>query len=187
MTIRSAARSRPATARLTLHSIGAICTALAAIAPAASVHLGKRLVSIAASGPCVELAFADGTEVVADAVIGADGVHSLVRDHVAGPIQPRFTGRLASRTTFEASRLRGIDIGASRTKWWGRDRHIVIYYVTAGRDEVYFTTSQPEKAEWMTRESWSTTGDLGELRAAFATFHFDVQAVLAAAPAVHKW
>ena len=120
-------------------------------------------------------------------MIGADGVHSLIRDHVAGPEQPRFTGRLAYRTTFPVSLLRGVDIGTSRTKWWGKDRHIVIYYVTAKRDEVYFTTSQPEKADWMTKESWSTTGDLAEMRAAFSSFHSDVQKVLAAAPQVHKW
>ncbi len=63
----------------------------------------------------------------------------------------------------------------------------MIYYVTAARDEIYFTTSQPEKADWMTRESWSTKGDLAEMRAAFCDFHSDVQAVLAAAPEVHKW
>jgi 2-polyprenyl-6-methoxyphenol hydroxylase-like FAD-dependent oxidoreductase len=171
---------------LTLHR-GDLHAALAAIVPPASVHLGKKLVGIAARGPRVELTFADGTEVTADAVIGADGVHSLVRDYVAGPTQPRFTGRLAYRTTFAAARLRGLDVGTARTKWWGRDRHIVIYCVTAARDEVYFTTSQPEKADWMTRESWSTTGDLAEMRAAFATFRSEVQAVLAAAPEVHKW
>ena len=78
-------------------------------------------------------------------------------------------------------------MGSSRTKWWGADRHIVIYFVTAARDEVYFTTSQPERAEWITKESWSTKGDLEEMRAAFAGFHPDVRAVLSAAPDVHKW
>ena len=63
----------------------------------------------------------------------------------------------------------------------------MIYFVTAKRDEVYFTTSQPEKADWMTEESWSMKGDLAEMRAAFASFHSDVQRVLAAAPEVHKW
>ena len=52
---------------------------------------------------------------------------------------------------------------------------------------IYFTTSTPERADWITRESWSTKGDLGELHAAFAHFHPDVRAVLAAAPEVHKW
>ena len=171
---------------LTLHR-GDLHAALASIVPAPCLQLGKKLAGLAAHGPHVWLTFTDGTEAQADALIGADGVHSLVRDYVAGPTEPRFTGRLAYRTTFPATRLRRVDVGASRTKWWGADRHIVIYFVTAARDEVYFTTSQPEAADWMTRESWSATGDLAELRAAFADFHPDVQAVLAAAHEVHKW
>jgi salicylate hydroxylase/6-hydroxynicotinate 3-monooxygenase len=171
---------------LTMHR-GDLHEALASVVPAHSIQHGKKLTQIQQRGERVALTFADGSEVEADAVIAADGVHSLSRDYVSGPEQPRFTGRLAYRTTFPVSLLRGIDIGQSRTKWWGKDRHIVIYYVTAKCDEVYFTTSQPERADWMTRESWSTKGDLGELRDAFATFHSDVQRVLAAAPEVHKW
>ncbi len=171
---------------LTLHR-GDLHAALAGIVPADAVIHGKKLAGITERGRRVTLAFADGSAAEADLVIGADGAHSLARDYVAGPEQPRFTGKLAYRTTFPAARLRGIEIGGPRTKWWGKDRHIVIYYVTAARDEIYFTTSQPEKADWMTRESWSTKGDLSELRAAFLHFHSDVQGVLAAAPEVHKW
>jgi 2-polyprenyl-6-methoxyphenol hydroxylase-like FAD-dependent oxidoreductase len=83
--------------------------------------------------------------------------------------------------------MNGFDIGCSRTKWWGRDRHIVIYYTTADRSEVYFVTSVPEPAEWMTRESWSAKGDVKELRAAYEGFHHDVRAVLEACPDCHKW
>src|SRR5215467_13151919 len=171
---------------LTLHR-GDLHAALADLVPAETVIRGKKLVQVIEVGARVALTFADGSEAEADLVIGADGAHSLVRVHIAGPEQPRFTGKLAYRTTFPRSRLRSLDIGSSRTKWWGKDRHIVIYYVTATHDEIYFTTSQPEKADWTTRESWSTKGDLSELRAAFAHFHSDVQAVLAAAPDVHKW
>ena len=171
---------------LTLHR-GDLHEALASIVPADCVHLGKTLVGIEASGRRVELRFADGSRRQTGAVIGADGVHSRIREYVAGTDEPRFTGRLAYRTTFPAALLRDVEIGSSRTKWWGADRHIVIYFVTAARDEVYFTTSQPEKADWITKESWSAKGELGELRAAFAGFHRDVQAVLKAAPEVHKW
>jgi salicylate hydroxylase/6-hydroxynicotinate 3-monooxygenase len=171
---------------LTLHR-GDLHEALASIVPAQNIRLGKRLTRIAQDGARVQLSFADGSEAEADAVIGADGVHSLVRDHVAGPEQPRFTGRLAYRATFPVALLKGIDIGPSRTKWWGRDRHIVVYYVTARRDEVYFTTSQPEKADWITKESWSMKGDLADMRNAFLSFHTEVQRILAAAPEVHKW
>jgi 6-hydroxynicotinate 3-monooxygenase len=71
------------------------------------------------------------------------------------------------------------------TKWWGPDRHIVIYYVKPDRSEVYFVTSQPEPGFIL--ESWSAMGDVGELREAFEGFHPQVQAVLNACPSVHKW
>jgi 6-hydroxynicotinate 3-monooxygenase len=46
-------------------------------------------------------------------------------------------------------------------------------------------TSQPEPG--FTVESWSAMGDVNELRAAFASFHPQVQHVLEACPSVHKW
>jgi len=166
---------------------GDLHAALADLVPAEHISLNRKLKSIAQDGSGVSLFFEDGERVDVDAVIAADGVHSLIRDYVVGPEQPRFTGRVAYRTTFPVSLLKDVDIGQSRTKWWGPDRHIVIYYTTAKRDEVYFVTSTPEKADWITRESWSTKGDLNELQDAFKTFHRDVRAVLAAAPEVHKW
>ena len=182
----AAAEARYGAPYLVMHR-GDLHAALAAIVPADTIRMGRTLVRIASDGPKVVLAFADGSEVVADAVIGADGVHSLVRQHVGITDRPKFTGRVAYRTTFPATLLRGVDVGMSRTKWWGPDRHIVIYPVTAPRDEIYFVTSQPERADWITAESWSAKGDVGELRAAFADFHPDVRAVLASAPEVHKW
>ena len=88
---------------------------------------------------------------------------------------------------YPSSLLNGRDIGRSRTKWWGIDRHIVIYYTTASRSEIYFVTSVPEPSEWLTPESWSAKGDVKELRAAYEGFHEDVRAVLNACPDCHKW
>lgn len=162
--------------------------ALADAVPAPSVRLGHKLARIEQETHAVHLAFADGSHLRARAVIAADGVHSLAREHVLqDSTAARFTGRVAYRTTFPSRLLKGVDIGLSRTKWWGEDRHIVIYYVTAQRDEVYFVTSQPEKADWITKESWSAKGDIDELLASFQHFHPDVRAVLASAPEVHKW
>jgi 2-polyprenyl-6-methoxyphenol hydroxylase-like FAD-dependent oxidoreductase len=150
------------------------------------VHLSSKLTGLEQHPDAVELTFADGSTVRADCVIGADGVHSLVRETLLGPEQPRFTGRVAYRTTFAASRLRG-PIAPARTKWWGPDRHMVVYYVTRALDELYFVTSVPESAEWMTPESWSAKGDLETLRKAYAGFHPEVQTVLEACPEVYKW
>ena len=161
--------------------------ALASAVPAQKIRLNKKLVALEQDAHGVTLAFADGTSEKADLVIGADGVHSTVRDLILGPEKPLHKGRVAYRAVFPSALMNGKDIGPSRTKWWGRDRHIVIYYTRADRGEIYFVTSVPEPAEWMTRESWSAKGDVRELRAAYEGFHPEVRAVLDACPDCHKW
>jgi salicylate hydroxylase/6-hydroxynicotinate 3-monooxygenase len=117
-------------------------------------------------------------------VIGADGIHSVVRDILFGVSPVSFTGRIAYRTTYPAAPLGGEEIDDC-TKWWGEDRHIVIYYVKPDRSEIYLVTSQPEPEFRI--ESWSAKGDVRELRKAFAGFDRQVEQVLAACPDVHKW
>jgi 2-polyprenyl-6-methoxyphenol hydroxylase-like FAD-dependent oxidoreductase len=166
---------------------GDLHESLLAAAEGAQVHLNKRLVGLEQKGEYVELAFADGTTAEADAVIGADGLHSVVRELLLGPETPRFSGRVAYRAVYDASLIDGPGPGDSRTKWWGEDRHIVIYYTTRQRSEVYFVTSVPEPAEWLTPESWSAKGDVRDLREAFSGFHTEVRSILDACPDCHKW
>jgi len=161
--------------------------ALLSAVPAEIVHLNKKLVGLEQKGGRVTLRFADGSSATVDAVVGADGVHSIVRDIIVGPDEPIHKGRIAYRAVFPANLMGGFDIGRSRTKWWGTDRHIVIYYTTKAQSEVYFVTSVPEPGEWITKESWSAKGDVKELRAAYADFHQDVRNVLDACPDCHKW
>jgi salicylate hydroxylase/6-hydroxynicotinate 3-monooxygenase len=161
--------------------------ALLSSIPIETVHLQKKLAGLDQKGGRVTLTFTDGTRAEADAVIGADGIHSVVRDIIVGPDTPIHKGRIAYRAVFPSALLNSMDVGPSRTKWWGIDRHIVIYYTTATRSEVYFVTSVPEPAEWLTRESWSAKGDVKELRKAYEGFHPDVMAVLEACPDCHKW
>ena len=161
--------------------------AIASGVPEDSVTLNCKLTGFEQTASGVTLKFADGSSTDADALIAADGVHSRVREQLLGADKAHFTGKVAYRTTFNAARMQGVQVPRHRTKWWGEDRHMVIYPVTANRDEIYFVTSQPEQAEWLTPESWSAKGDLDELRASFAGFHAEVQAVINAAESVHKW
>ena len=158
---------------------------LASLVPAGRIHLNKRLVDLDQSNSHVELRFADGSAAAADIVIAADGVHSRVRQLTQGEYPAAFTGNVAYRATFPAELVRRDVTIDDCTKWWGPDRHIVIYYTRHDRGELYFVTSVPEP-DW-TEESWSAIGDLQELRRAFSGFHDDVAAVLAACPMVHKW
>jgi 2-polyprenyl-6-methoxyphenol hydroxylase-like FAD-dependent oxidoreductase len=63
---------------------GDLHAALASAVPAACIKLNHKLVGLEESGEGVRLAFANGAAVVADAMIGADGVHSIVRDILFG-------------------------------------------------------------------------------------------------------
>jgi salicylate hydroxylase/6-hydroxynicotinate 3-monooxygenase len=163
---------------------GDLHAALASAVPEECIKLGHKLVGLDETSDGVRLSFANGGTAVADAAIGADGVHSVVRDMLFGSSPPDFTGRIAYRTTFPAALLGGQKIDDC-TKWWGEDRHIVIYYVKPDRSEIYFVTSQPEPDFRI--ESWSAKGDVKELRAAFRGFDRQVETVLAACPDVHKW
>jgi salicylate hydroxylase/6-hydroxynicotinate 3-monooxygenase len=165
---------------------GDLHEALASVIPNEIIHLNKKLVGLEQNGGPVTLSFADGSTATADAVIGADGVHSLVRDIIVGPDKPIHRGRIAYRAVFRANRMPQ-EISSSRTKWWGEDRHIVIYYTRKDRSEVYLVTSVPEPGDWITQESWSAKGDVHELRAAYADFHEEVRMVLDACPECHKW
>lgn len=163
---------------------GDLHAALASVVPESDLRLDHRLIGLEpVSEAGVRLTFANGTLAIADAIVGADGVHSRVKEILFGEDQPNLTGRVAYRTVFPAALLNGYEIDDC-TKWWGPDRHIVIYYVKPDRSEVYFVTSQPEPS--FTVESWSAMGDVSELRQAFVSFHPQVRHVLASCPAVHK-
>ena len=168
---------------LLLHR-GDLHAALHSAVPREMIGFGKELVGIEPGGAAVTLRFADGSSATADAVVGADGVHSKVRESLLGAERPRFTGRVAHRTVFPTALMGGFTPDTC-TKWWGPDRHIVVYPVTTDRGATYFVTSVPDP-DWDV-ESWSAEGDMAEVRRAFAGFHPDVQRVLAACQRVHKW
>jgi 6-hydroxynicotinate 3-monooxygenase len=157
--------------------------ALISLNPPDIFRLNKKLVGLDRAGGRIRLTFADGTHVDADAVIGADGVHSTVLDILFGTSEPRFTGQVAYRAIYKSALL-GSKID-DRVKWWGPDRHIVTYKTTPSRDELYFIASTPEPDFKI--ESWSSRGDLGQLRAAFAGFHPDARVILESCPEVRKW
>lgn len=163
---------------------GDLHATLASIVPASCLRLGRKLAGLDQTGDRVRLTFANGEKTEADGVIGADGVHSTVKSILFGDSELNFTGKVAYRTTYPSRLLKGCDVDGC-TKWWGEDRHIVIYPVKPDRSEIYFVTSQPEPDFRV--ESWSCEGDVKTLRVAFEGFHSEVQRVLEACPAVHKW
>lgn len=157
---------------------------LASVVPSDVVRMNHKLAGIEQSGGTVRLTFTDGSTDTADAVVGADGVHSVVRETLLGAEKPHYTGRVAYRAVFPTRLLNGLDVDPC-VKWWGPDRHIVSYFTNPRQDELYFVTSTPEPD--FAVESWSAKGDLTQLRRAYEGFHPQVRAILDACPDVHKW
>lgn len=69
---------------------------LDAVAPS-TIRLGRRCISVASTPGSAIARFADGSETEADAVIGADGIHSAVRETLWGKDSPRYTHYLGWR------------------------------------------------------------------------------------------
>lgn len=159
--------------------------ALLSVLPPEIIHLNRSYVGFEQDSEGVTLLFSDGERVRADALVAADGIHSISREILFGKEELHYTGRVAYRSTFPSTLLGDMRLSDGTTKWWGPDRHIVIYYITANRDTVYFTTSVPEAEP--SRESWSRKGDLAKLREAFSAFHPDVRHVLDACPETYVW
>ena len=84
--------------------------AIASLVSSDNVHLNMKLKFFDQKASGVDLHFTNGVMIKADAVIGADGVHSLIRTQMLGPERPRFTGKVAYRTTFPASRIQGVNM-----------------------------------------------------------------------------
>src|SRR6185437_15205620 len=63
---------------------GDLHAALASAVPEECVRLSHKLTGLDETGDGVRLTFAGGTTAVADAVVAADGIHSVVRDMLFG-------------------------------------------------------------------------------------------------------
>ncbi len=154
-----------------------------AVAPG-SIAFDHRLVALEPTSDAIRLIFENGATVEADLVIGADGIRSRVREILLGPEPPRFAGTVALRAIFSSERLRGFKI-PDCTKWWGRDRHILAYFMTSRRDEVYVIGVIPAASWESDAASLPSTREL--LIEAFADFHGDLLRVLEAAEEVSVW
>jgi 6-hydroxynicotinate 3-monooxygenase len=154
-----------------------------AVAPE-MIAFNRQLIELKKSGECYLLRFRDGENVHADIVIGADGIRSKVREFLLGDQPPRFVGAVAHRTIFPSDRLAGFRI-PDCTKWWGRDRHILPYFMTSKRDEIYVIGVVPAR-DWDS-EAVSIASSRQALMADFAGFHEDLQRVLRVADNVSVW
>lgn len=148
-----------------------------------ALGLRSRVVAVTERDTDVELSFADGSREHSAVVVGADGIHSVVRAALTAD-RPRFAGGSIVRGLVPAARVPELARVPMIRLWAGADRHCVCYPVAAGR-MISFSATMP--ARQAGSESWSTVGDNAELASAYQGWNAAVTGLIAAADVVGRW
>ena len=128
-----------------------------------TLKFSTHVVAVEPGDSSSEVIFADGSSRSFDIVIGADGIHSVVRPCVGGIDKPRFSGSAAYRALVPRSAVEDLPIDV--TNRMGPDRHVVSYFIGRNRSHLNLVCISPEDS-WET-ESWTEQGTMEDLLSRF--------------------
>jgi salicylate hydroxylase len=148
------------------------------------IKLGRRLVDVEQDERGVTARFDDATSERGDLLIGADGIHSQVRERLFGVEKPRFSGQIAYRGLAPAERTAHLGLPHEVTNWVGPGGHFVHYFVSSGRFLNFVAVS--EEATW-TREQWSDRGSISDAAKKYEGWHPQLATILNAVDETFKW
>ena len=149
-----------------------------------AIKLGMRCTAVTQSADGAAAQFATGEEVSAAAVIGADGIHSQVRQCLFGAGKPEFTGCVAWRGLVPMDRLPPHLSQLLTTNWLGPHGHVLHYPVRRG--ELMNFISIVERDDWQI-ESWIVEGTRDELAGDFRAWHAEVHTFIENIETPYKW
>ncbi|MGW5940048.1 FAD-dependent monooxygenase [Streptomyces celluloflavus] len=131
--------------------------------PGDALHIGHRCVAFTQDDDRAVVTFENGASAEGDVVVGADGIHSVLQQHVVEPHDPVFSGLAAYRGVMPAERVSDWPDRAVRF-WNDGTKNLLVYPVRRGEllNFVAFTAADEQM-----RESWSAPGDPQQLAAAF--------------------
>jgi salicylate hydroxylase len=157
---------------------------LAAALPRDIVQLGKRCISVSSDENVAVARFTDGSEIEADVVIGADGIHSAVRASLFGPDAPRFTGKICWRCLVPVDAVPGGLPSTDSVTWLGPHGAVVVYLVRRG--ELVNVVAHYDNDTW-TEESWIRECDRAEVIENYAGWHESLMRLFSASEKHYKW
>src|SRR5579864_1344871 len=149
---------------------------LAKAVPPNVIRLGAEVASVSQDEEGAYVTLQNGEVIRGDAVIGADGIHSAVRTALRGPEEKQFANILMWRSLIPAERLTGLKLPVAGNNWFGVGRNIVSYWV---RKDLYSILASVPATE-VSRESWTQSGDVAQLRRSFEGSEPTVQKMLEA-------
>jgi len=117
-------------------------------------------------------------------VVGADGVHSVVRESLFGAAKPQFCGIVAWRGVVPMERVPPSISRTLGTNWIGPGGHVVHYPLRAGT--LLNFVGVRERTDW-TVEGWNVRGTTAEVLEDFSGWHADVHALIRNIDVPYKW
>jgi salicylate hydroxylase len=132
--------------------------------PDGTVRLGRRCDGLVMGADRPALRLDDGTLEHAGVVVGADGIHSVIRSSLGWRSPPVFSGLCAFRALVPAGQAPSFARRNAQTLWIGPGHHLVHYPVSSGRlvNVVAFAPARD-----YTVESWTATATVEEFLAEF--------------------
>lgn len=151
----------------------------------ARLDLNSWLASYADNGRAVTLRTTDGLEVGGDALVGADGLWSRVREILLNDGSPRVTGHLAYRAMLPQASLPERLRSQQVTAWLGPGLHVVQYPVRGGEwlNVVAIVHGRVERD----LQSWDHGANAADLQAALTLTAAPLRDLIHAVPAWRLW
>lgn len=149
-----------------------------------AIRLGARITGFEQDADGVMLKLESREIAHGSALIGADGVHSRVRQELFGADRAQFSGVVAWRAVVPMERLPAHMIRRVGSNWVGPGGHIVHYPLRSG--SLMNFVGALERSDWQV-ESWSFQGRREDLAADFAGWHPDIQSFISVIETPNKW
>ncbi|RBQ90749.1 hypothetical protein VDGD_01968 [Verticillium dahliae] len=151
------------------------------------LHLGKAFSSVSrdSSSQGLIVTFTDGTSIATDILLGADGIHSPVRQAFVPTSAAKWTGYLTFRSVFPRSHVQHIsDLPDEAVHIWGPDRSLFLsplaqdLFTIVGSQQ-----SDPEAPDAPYKDSvWNSDGSVDTLRDLYKDWSPLARAVIDATP-----
>jgi salicylate hydroxylase len=149
-----------------------------------AIRTGNACTGFEQSADSVTLHLADGEQATGDMLIGADGVHSRVRQQMFGQGSAHFTGIMAWRGLVPMERLPPNQRRLVAANWMGVGGHVVTYPLRRG--ELLNFVGVVERDDWRL-ESWNEPGSREECLHDLANWHEDVKTIIRNIDTPYKW